>query len=178
MHLKDIINEIQKERSFDEYKSSSLNEQFLIEDGVLMGEILNPQDAFVYDGDKGWFYYKDSSENLFFVRLIYQPTQEPYFELKAGWFEDNDIRKPKYDPLLPPNVLAIDTNKRGNTVAKIYRDEIIPFFVNKQSLSNKLMIKPSSVGRYKFSIRMIRKFTPSELKVIENYSKLEILVEK
>jgi hypothetical protein len=145
-----------------------LTEDWELNESIIMGELLNPDESFSYEGDKGLYFYKDSSDNEYFVRLAYQVTESPYFEFKTGWFEGNDRSKPRYDPALPPNVTALDNNKRGNTVAKIYRDELIPRF-EQNDLSNKLVIKPISSSRYQFSIRLVKKFTPSNMEVIEDY---------
>jgi hypothetical protein len=145
-----------------------LTEDWELNESILMGELLNPDESFNYEGDKGLHFYKDSLDNEYFVRLTYQPTDDPYFEFKTGWFEDNNKSKPRYDPPLPPNTTALDNNKRGNTVAKIYRDELIPRFIQ-SNLSNQLIIKPKSNSRYQFSIRLVKKFTPSSMEVIEDF---------
>lgn len=137
-------------------------------ESIIMGELLNPDESFNYEGDKGLYFYKDSLDNEYFVRLVYQVTSDPYFEFKIGWFEDNNISKPRYNPPLPPNVTALDNNKRGNTVAKIYRDELIPRF-EQNDLSNQLIIKPISDSRYQFSIRLVKKFTPLSMEIIEDF---------
>jgi hypothetical protein len=148
--------------------TDSLQETLLEEEDKLMAEVVNPDgDYFSYQelNPKGLFVYKDSKDNLYFARIFYQSTSTPYFEFKAGWFEDNDMSKPKYDPQLPPNVMGIDNLKRRNTIAKIYRDEIIPYFKEKSSLSNTLIINPISDLRYTFSKRLVQNHTPKDFSI-------------
>jgi hypothetical protein len=142
---------------------SELNE-WLDEEDNLMDEVVNPDgDKFDYKQiKKGLFTYEDSLGNLYFVRMTYQPTDNPYFELKVGWFEDNDLSKPKYEPNLPPNSTSLDNIKRRNTVTKIYRDEILPLFLQSSKLSNRLTIKPISNSRFIFSQRLIQNNTPKD----------------
>lgn len=157
-------------------KSNELSdsELWLTENAILLGELLNPNEAYSYTGTKGWFKYNDMYNNTFFVRLTYQPTKNPYFELKTGWYDING--NAKYDPSVPENSSAMDWDKRSNTVAKIYRDEILPFFDN-QMLCNKIIFKPISVSRYQFSKRLIYKFTSDKYQIKENYPH-EIIITK
>ena len=173
MKLKDILKVSVREGA----KMYSEEEQFLVEEAVLIAEILNPNESFKYDGERGTYYYYDSTKNMFFIRLAYQPTKTPHFELKTGWFEDNNPKKPRYEPSLPNNVSIKDTNIRGNTLAKIYRDEIIPFF-NSQNLTDLIIVKPMSISRYKFSVRMIQKFTPKKMTVNENPKSMTVTITK
>jgi hypothetical protein len=148
--------------------TDSLQETLLEEEDKLMAEVVNPDgDYFSYQelNPKGLFVYEDSQDNLYFARIFYQSTSTPYFEFKAGWFEDNDMSKPKYDPQLPPNVMGMDNLKRRNTIAKIYRDEIIPYFKEKSSLSNTLIINPISDLRYTFSKRLVQNHTPKDFSI-------------
>ena len=158
-----VDTEIQKYLSENE---SNLSEELLIESNVLLGELLNPENSYEYDGSRGWFHYDDINVNTYFVRLAYQPTSTPFFELKTGWYDKNNV--PWYDPPVAPNTTAIDWDKRSNTVAKIYRDEIIPFFKS-QNLSDLMVFNPISTSRYNFSIRLIKKFTPKEFRIEEYY---------
>ena len=75
------------------------------------------------------------------------------------------MSKPKYDPQLPPSAIGMDNLKRRNTIAKIYRDEIIPYFKEKSSLSNTLTINPISDLRYTFSKRLVQNYTPKDFDV-------------
>ena len=154
------------------YNNTPINEETLLEEeDRLMAEIVNPDgERFKYKESsiKGLYTYKDSRDNLYFARIFYQKTINPYFEFKTGWFEDNDLSKPKYEPQLPPNTTGIDNLKRRNTVAKIYRDEIIPYFKEKSTLSNTLFINPISDLRYTFSKRLVQNHTPENFDIQYN----------
>ena len=171
------LQELIKEEIRIILKSESLSEaeEWMTEDAILLGELLNPDKSYNYTGSKGWFTYLDSMNNTFFVRLAYQPLSTgPYFELKTGWYDEEGV--PHYDPAVPPNSTAMDWDKRSDTVAKIYRDEILPFF-KRTTLSDILMILPISVSRYQFSIRLVDKFTPKEFKV-EKIPQKKIIITK
>lgn len=146
-------------------------EIFFEEEDQLMVKVVNPNgEIFEYreSNIKGLFIYKDSYNNLYFARILFNPiNNDPYFEFKTGWFEDNDKSKPKYDPHLPPNTTGMDNLKRRNTVGKIYRDEILPFFKQNQNLSNKLYIKPISHSRHVFSQRLVKNHTPKDFNIEE-----------
>lgn len=152
---------IQKEvKEFFKQNPYSLEDELILENEIIISELLDPEDSYQYEGSKGLYYYKDANNVKFFVRLTYQPLTSPYFELKTGWLDRQG--KPQYEPSTPPmspDSSAIDLDKRSNTVAKIYRDEIIPFF-KQQNLTNKMIIKPISPSRSRFSRMLINKFTP------------------
>ena len=146
-------------------------ETFFEEEDKLMVEVVNPDgEIFEYKESniKGLFVYRDSHNNLYFARIFFNPIEDnPHFEFKTGWFEDNNISKPKYNPHLPPNTTGIDNLKRRNTVGKIYRDEILPFFKQNQNLSNKLYIKPISHSRHIFSQRLVKNHTSPDFNIEE-----------
>jgi hypothetical protein len=151
---------------------NSETEQWQVEESIILdanGETFN----YTKIGN-GIFTYKDSMNNAFFVRLTYNATIKPYFELKTGWLENNNPAKPKYEPSLPQNTTSKDSFTRTNTVAKIFKNEIIPYFKN-QKLSNELAIKPLSQSRYQFSIRLVRKYTPTNLEIIEDANQIRIV---
>jgi nicotinic acid mononucleotide adenylyltransferase len=153
----------------DHMKYNRIHESILLEEeDKLMAEVVNPDgEHFQYQesNTKGLFTYKDSQDNLYFARIFYQPTSNPHFEFKVGWFKDNDLSKPQYDPPLPSSAIGIDNLKRRNTVAKIYRDEIIPYFKKNLSLSNTLTINPISDLRYTFSKRLVQNHTPKDFDI-------------
>ena len=160
-----VANKIQEKK---EINTSITIETLLEEEDQLMAEIVNPDgEHFQYEelNIKGLYTYEDSRGNLYFARIFTQPTNPPHFEFKVGWFEDNSINKPKYEPQLPPNAIGIDNLKRRNTIAKIYRDEIIPYFKEKSSISNFLIINPISDLRYTFSKRLVQNWTPKDLNI-------------
>lgn len=174
------INELQsliKEEIRLILKTEQLSESevWMTEDAILLGELLNPDKSYPYTGSKGWYKYNDMNDNTFFVRLTYQPTKTPYFELKTGWYDENG--KANYDPSVPENSSALDWDKRSDTVAKIYRDEILPFF-DKQKLCDRIIFKPISVSRYQFSKRLINKFTSDKYNIEEKYPKEIIITRK
>jgi nicotinic acid mononucleotide adenylyltransferase len=153
----------------DHMKYNRIHESILLEEeDKLMAEVVNPDgEHFQYQesNTKGLFTYRDSQDNLYFARIFYQPTSNPHFEFKVGWFKDNDLSKPQYDPQLPPSAIGADNLKRRNTIAKIYRDEIIPYFKKNLSLSNTLTINPISDLRYTFSKRLVQNHTPKDFDI-------------
>lgn len=163
MKKQDLQKLVEQEiKSFFKTHKYSLEDELILENQIILGELLDPSNVYPYSGSRGLCTYIDSTDVTYFVRLIYQPTSEPYFELKTGWIDSNG--KPKYEPSFPPissRSSAIDLDKRSNTLAKIYRDEILPFFKS-QSLSNKMIIKPISDSRARFSRIMINRLTPKE----------------
>ena len=174
--LTDIINNELKD--FFNHNDYSLKDELLIINEILLGELLDPNNAYNYYGSKGFFKYKDLNDVEFFVRLTYQPTNNPYFELKVGWIDDNG--KPIYEPSIPPvspNSSSIDWDKRSNTLAKIFKDELIPFFVS-QKLSNTIKIKPISTSRMKFSERLVNKFVDKNKFKITINNKEIIIIKK
>jgi len=146
-------------------------EIFFEEEDQLMVEVVNPDgEIFKYKKSniKGLFIYEDSYNNLYFARIFFNPIDNnPHFEFKTGWFEDNNMSKPQYNPHLPPNSTGIDNLKRRNTVGKIYRDEILPFFKQNQNISNRLYIKPLSHSRHIFSQRLVKNHTPKDFNIEE-----------
>ena len=157
------------------------SESLLEEEDKLMGEVVNPDgERFEYKESnlKGLYTYKDSKDNLYFARITYSPSSPPRFEFKVGWFENNDISTPKYNPQLPPNVTSMDNLKRRNTVAKIYRDEVLPYLKNNQKLAKQLDINPISDLRYTFSKRLVQRHTPSEYNIDLKDGKITISLSK
>lgn len=176
MKLKDIFNEIVKDRDYQ-----TLNDKLdknIFESYYILGELLNPNNSYEYKEHEtldGCWYFIDDHSGEFFVRLIYQPILKPYFEIKMGWLdvEDNsDIYKRS-------SKREID-DKRSDTIAKIYRDEILNrFLVLSQKLNCKeLKIKPLDIKRYQFSIRLISKFTDKNLFIIDETNKPKEIVIK
>lgn len=153
----------------------SLEDELILENEIWIGELLNPDTAYPYTGSKGYYEYKDESGDLFFVRLVYIPNNfGSYMEFKTGWIDDKGIAQ--YEPSVPPhskNSSVIYVTKRSDTVAKIYRDEILPFF-EKQELTDIMLIRPISSSRMKFAERLVKKFTPSNKFDIEYGSPLII----
>ena len=172
--LSKIINKLCLDEDYN--KLESLVDKNLFESYFVIGELLDPNSAFAYEGEKGWYTYLDSNNNTYFVRMAYNPvSNDEFFELKTGWLDENN--KPHYDSI-HPNSSVMDWDKRSDTVAKIFRDEIIPFFLN-QNLCDILKILPLDIKRYQFSIRMANKFVPRDtIEIIEHKPALIILKKK
>ena len=149
----------------DYKKLSSIENRNLFETYAMLGELLNPNNSFTYENvAKGWYEYLDSRGNKYFVRLTYNPTVVPFFELKTGWYDENGKL---YYESTHPNSSVKDWDKRSDTVAKIFRDDIIPFFLE-QDLSNTLKIFPLDIKRYQFSIRLVNKFVSNDkIEIVE-----------
>ena len=158
-----------------EYQSLNESEKNLFSTYAMLGELLNPNDAYTYKEKlKGFWIYNDIMNNLFFVRFVYTPVAIPYYELKTGWIDTKQNNKIRYE--LPDNATAKDWDKRSNTVAKIYKDEILPMFIN-QNICDTFKIIPNDIKRYQFSIRLVNKFKNNNILIIENKPK-EILIKK
>jgi len=174
-NLKKIVKEeLQKHFKSHPY---SLEDELIIENEVMLGELLNPNNSYPYEKvSKGFFTYEDLNGVKFFVRAAYTPGPQNYFEFKTGWFDENG--KATYEPSTPPispNSSAIDWDKRSDTVAKIYRDEILPFF-KQQTLTDVMVIKPISSSRMKFAERLVKKFTPEDFTI--EFKDKEIIINK
>lgn len=156
----------------EEYKNlTTWEDQNQLESYVLLGEILNTDNVFPYEYNKGYAEFVDDEGYIFFVRLTYNVTSSPYFELKMGW--RNLEGQQKY---LRREVRDI-YERRTNTVAKIYRDELIPFFLS-NTLSDTMKIFPLDNKRYQFSIRMLKKYNIDEkMEIIESPPK-EITIKR
>lgn len=175
------LKRIIKDEITSYFKTNPYSEldEWIITEEIMMGELLNPNYAYPYQGEKGYYEYKDINNVTFFVRISYQSIKwdennQGYMEFKTGWI--NDDGKAVYEPSIPPNSnksSTIDKDKRSDTVAKIYRDEILPLF-EKQKLTNIMLIKPISSSRMKFAERLVKKFTPSDKFDVEYGSPLII----
>lgn len=166
-NLIDIIQ--QAITQIPEYKSMSWENRNVLESYVIMGEILNPKNSYEYSKQgEGVWTFTDSDGNEYFVRIVYQPTSNPYMEIKHGWVDE-----PRYER----NIRSEIDFRRSDTIAKIYEDEIIPFFM-KQQLTNLMVLKPLDIKRYKFSERLIQKLTPKDLQKSFDESNLTITIQK
>jgi hypothetical protein len=158
----DNLRKIVKEELQKHFKSHpySLEDEMVITNEVMLGELLNPDNSLPYEKvSKGFYTYEDPNGVKFFVRAAYTPEPQNYFEFKTGWFDQNG--KATYEPSVPygnQETSALDINSRSDTVAKIYRDEILPFF-KQQTLTDTMVIKPISSSRMKFAERLVKKFT-------------------
>ena len=161
--LRQIIKEETQKMSNDPiYNKLNLVDKNLFESYWLLGELLNPEYSYDYKQEmKGYWIFEDNMGYEFFIRLVYQPVNKGYWEIKMGW-----VDLPKQSKYLRQPAREID-EKRSDTIAKIYRDEIIPFFIN-QDFNNTLKIIPLDIKRYQFSTRLVKKFTPNNIEIIEN----------
>jgi hypothetical protein len=163
MKLINILSEIVNKELENYFNNNpySLEEEMNILNEIIIGELLNPENSLPYSEKiKGMWVYDDPNGVQFFVRAHYIPEPLNFLEFKTGWFDENG--KITYEPSVPygnEKTSLKDINSRSDTVAKIYRDEIIPFF-EKQNLTNTMMIKPISLNRSKFAERLVKKFTP------------------
>lgn len=178
MKLEKLRNIIKEElQKHFEIHSYSLEDELIMENEIMLGELLNPDNSYSYEKvSKGFFTYNDLNGVKFFVRAAYVPEPQNYFEFKTGWFDENE--KITYEPATPPtspNSSALDWDKRSDTVAKIYRDEILPFF-KQQNLTDIMVIKPISSSRMKFAERLVKKFTPEGFEV--EFKSKEIIIKK
>jgi hypothetical protein len=161
----DNLRKIVKEELQKHFKSHpySLEDEMVITNEVMLGELLNPDNSLSYKKvSKGFYTYEDPNGVKFFVRAAYTPEPQNYFEFKTGWFDQNG--KATYEPSVPygnQETSALDINSRSDTVAKIYRDEILSFF-KQQTLTDTMVIKPISLSRMKFAERLVKKFTPED----------------
>ena len=152
----------------DDYKSlpDFFPDQSVFETYALLGELLNPINAYDYVETKPRVWeFTDSLGFEYFVRFMFTPIgfEGGYYEIKMGW-SDLDGQE-KY---LQQKARFWD-DRRSDTIAKIYRDEIVPYFIkNDGVLSDKLVISPIDIKRYQFSIRLVNKFSPSNFVIDES----------
>jgi len=175
----DNLRKIVKEELQKHFKSHpySLKDEMVITNEVMLGELLNPDNSLPYEKvSKGFYTYEDPNGVKFFVRAAYTPEPQNYFEFKTGWFDQNG--KATYEPSVPygnQETSALDINSRSDTVAKIYRDEILSFF-KQQTLTDTMVIKPISLSRMKFAERLVKKFTPEDFTT--EFKDKEIIIKK
>jgi hypothetical protein len=175
----ELLHNIIKEEIQNYFKDHpySLKDEMLIETDILIGELLNPDNSLSYEKvSKGFYTYEDPNGVKFFVRAAYIPEPQNYFEFKTGWFDKNG--KATFEPSVPygnQETSALDINSRSDTVAKIYRDEILPFF-KQQNLTDTMVIKPISSSRMKFAERLVKKFTSEDFTT--EFKEKEIIIKK
>lgn len=149
-------------------------DKFVYETLYLISEMLNPDNAYIYNKlSKNHFSFFDRFNVQYVVVLTYMPTDEPYFEFKIGYIDPIN-KKIKYDK---EEVKGFD-DKRSDTIAKIFRDEILLLFKN-QKLSDimKIIPKNGDIKRYMYSLRLIKKFIPTSYEIDES-QKPELIIIK
>lgn len=163
IRLKDVVDKILIDADY--IKLESYIDKNLFESYFILGELLNPDNSYNYkEKMRGYWVFTDNFGYDFFIRIFFQPLEETesYFEMKMGW-EDLE-KQQKY---LRQPAREID-EKRSDTIAKIYKEELIPFFLD-QNLNDSLKILPLDIKRYQFFKRLVDKFTPKDkLEIIEN----------
>lgn len=173
MKLIDILKKIQADQDYPTNKP--WHEQNLYESYAIIAELLNPDKAYDYQkvGKSTWS-YEDALENTFYVKLAYIPKltddQEDYLELKTFWLDESG--RPQYSDF-PTKSTSQDLDRRSDTVAKIYKDEVIPFFLD-QNITNQLRIIPVDKVRYRLSKMMAVKYTPANMTIdyLNSYIKI------
>jgi hypothetical protein len=173
MKLIDLLNTIRQDRHYP--IDESWEQQDLYETYAIISELLNPDNSYQYEkiGKTTWS-YQDIVGNKYYVKLAYIPklsnNQEDYLELKTFWLDDSD--RPQYSDFNGQNTNK-DLQRRSDTTAKIYRDEILPFFTS-QNITSQLRIVPVDKIRYRLSKMMVSKYTPKELSIqyLDQYIKV------
>jgi hypothetical protein len=128
---------------------------------TIMGGILDPTNAFNYTKiSNREFEYYDSVGNIFCLRLI--KIEPKKFEIELSWVDENGGHI--IEPAFPASVVTGDNNKRGNTVSKIFIEEILPFA---KKINAELSVKPFEANRYSFCKRVLEKFVSEEFSLIE-----------
>ena len=158
-----------------EYTKLKYPESNVYESWAFMGELLDPSKAYEYkEAAKGVWTFEDRNDITYFVRLTYQPVKTPFYEFKVGWFDENNTaqyhQKAKGD-------IEIDSF-RSDTIAKIYKDEVISAFT-KSEYCGEMHIIPlkEDSARYNFFLRMAEKFPIPGTTLIEDKYKC-IIVKK
>lgn len=176
MNLIDILKElINEHKNKNQYNPTDDLDESNMTNALLLGELLNPDNAYDYQHYAGLYGFKDDDDIWFGAIMISSLSKDlPFCEFKTFWTEPKS--KKRIYNYLPPNSSGIVGSRRSDTVAKIFRDEIIPKFKN-QNFAKILVFNPVNHQRYLFSIRMIKKFIPVDWSIEENYPK-QIIIRK
>jgi hypothetical protein len=123
-----------------------------------MSEILNPENSFVYQKEsKELFTYLDSLNNKYFL-LLEKQISKGNIECKIGWI--NEANQPMYEPSLPENIIPEDDFIRGNTVCKIFIEEVLPLCKDRRT---KILFNCINDKSLAFTERVLEKFVDSAL---------------
>lgn len=169
-YIKEVVECLLQDPLYMSLKTDT--DRNIYESYIFICEFMNPDNSYPYKQKiKGLYTFTDEFGYTMFVRITYQPTVDPYWEIKFGW-ADTETPEQKYDsqPERP-----ID-QRRSDTIAKIYRDELIPLF-KQQTASDTLYLLPIDEARYKFAEFLVNNFTPKDLTVIKNQPK-NIIIKK
>lgn len=169
--LDEIVQEIKNKGQYD--VKNDWDHSLLITE-IFLAELLDPENSYEYKERGGLYYFRDVDGIMFGAIMVAYPGKTPFYEFKTFWV-DPETKKRIYQ-YLPSNSSSIHWAKRSDTVAKIFRDEIIPKF-SKQEYAKLLVINPVDSKRYQFSIRMVKKFIPKEWEIKEKFPK-QIIITK
>lgn len=169
--LERLIKKVKEKGQYD--VKNQIDESLLVTE-LLLGELLDPENSYDYKEKSGIYYYQDSENIRFCVRMTYNPGRVNFCELKTWWVEP-ETKKIVYD-YLPPNTSGFEQTRRSDTTAKIFRDEILPKFKS-QTFSNLLVFNPVNSKRFQFSLRLIKKFIPKDWEIEEKFPK-QIIIKK
>lgn len=173
-----VENGISELKSRNQYDPKHFGEENLYTTYILISELLDPNNSYDYkETIKHVYKYTDMFGVVYGVRFTYNLTKigdgvdTDYFELKTWWEDENGGLHYGDDSGKSSNM---DMDKRANTLAKIFRDEILPFFKT-QKLSSTFIVRPIDKFRYRLSIILINKFIPTGWEVEEKYPKMIIV---
>lgn len=164
MKLIELLEQIRSE--IDYPKDQDWSEQNLYETYALVAELLDASNAYEYKNyGKGIWTYKDASGIDYYIRLAFVPSpqNQGYLELKTYWLDEKG--RPMYTDIAQ-NSSTMDLNKRSDTTAKVFRDEIIPFF-QKQTITSELRILPIDKIRHRLSSIMVTRYLPKTYEVLK-----------
>ena len=173
MKLSQLLKQITEEAGYP--KDKSWEKQNLYETYAIISELLDANNAYEYEkvGRATWK-YEDITKQDFYVRINYIPDigdkNSRYLEFKTYW--TNEDGKPMHSDFNGKST-SQDLNRRSDTVSKIYRDEVIPFFKN-QDLTTELRVMPVDSVRYRLFKMMVKKYTPISMRIeyLDNYMKI------
>lgn len=173
MKLIEILHKIRGDKNYPQHES--WEKQNLYETYAIVSELLDANNAYEYEKiGKATWKYKDVMKQDFYVRLNYIPDigekGHSYLEFKTYWTDEDG--KPMHSDFNGKST-SQDLNRRSDTVSKIYRDEVIPFFKN-QDLTTELRVIPVDSVRYRLFKMMVKKYTPTYMKIeyADSYMKI------
>ena len=125
---------------------------------------------------------QENSENIicsfisdgikFYVELIFRNkviSELSHYEFQTSWLGDHGI---EFED--PPK--SSESNKRSNTVALIFRDEIVPYFMS-QSNTNRRVVEPTNSVRKRYFKMLVNNFVGSNVKVFDDHNEI-VLIKK
>ena len=146
----------------------------------VLSELLTTENYYPYEkkGRYSWF-YNDFANVRFYVKLLADNNEFSIFSLKSGYY--NELGNSTVDPAVPEKSKAKDEpelwDKISNTVAKIFKDEILPMFLSSKNIKT-IYVDPVSLARYNLSFRMFKKFIPLDKIEIKEVKSTRIYLNK